>query len=140
MFSRFLGHLFSFGSLAFCAYLGLMLYSVNAAGFWTLTADVYVKLILFCLTPSLLFAISKTLASLEPQNRFVDLISTGLPIVGFLFFLPGTVIFNSLVIEGKSLSASDFVFAAFLLVLGLSFFYAGRWYIRKFQSTDFEKD
>ncbi|WP_420334847.1 hypothetical protein [Roseibium sp.] len=118
----------------------LVYYSVVAPEPWTLNPELDYKFLLYCILPAACFALSQTIGSAKPLSKLAERIGTVLFFAAFAFFMPGMVVFKSIFVDGYAVSSKDFVLPVFLLALAVSFFYAGRWYIRKFQSTDFEKE
>lgn len=118
----------------------LVYYSVIAPEPWTLKPELDYKFLLYCILPATCFALSKTIASAEHLSKFAERSAMVLAFAALAFFMPGMLVFKSIYVDGYAVSLKDFVLPVFLLALAVSFFYAGRWYIRKFQSTDFEKE
>ncbi len=131
---------FFFGSFPFVAFMVFVYYSVVTPEPWTLNPELDHKFLLYCILPASCLALAKTITSAAPLSKFSRRVASVLLFAAFFSFMPGMVVFKSIIVDGYAVSLKDFLLPGFLLTMAVSFFYAGRWYVRKFQSADFEKD
>ena len=138
MLRRFLKYFF--GSFPFVAFMVLIYYSVIAPEPWTIKPGLDYKFLLYCILPVVPLALLHTIASAASVSKVAERVAAALVLAAGLYFVFWMVVFKSVFIDDNAVSANDFVLPVFLLVLAVSFFYAARWYVRKFQSMDFEND